>query len=381
MQSGRIFLKRALFNRRLMRIKTDAGLVAARISGMLALSLLVGCDGSTGSTVATNRSAPVPNVQIVHPKRGEIVRTLTLPGQVRPYQEATLYAKVAGYLKTIAVDRGDSVRAGDFIAELEVPELLVDEMKLKAEVELARIELQRVADAQKQAPDLVTPQTVDAARGKFEVARARLERNATLLGFAKMFAPFDGVVTKRWADPGAFIPAATGSSAAGNGAVVTLSDFSRVRVEAAVPEPEVVHVRIGLPARVRADGLPGREFEGTITRFAYGLDETTKTMPVEIQIANPDLALRPGMMTRVQLTMERKTDAWLVPAEALVSERNRSYVFAYRDGKAVRVPVRLGFDDGVAVEIVEGLQPGDAVVLGGKHAITDGQTVTAMEVR
>ncbi|MBI2924359.1 MAG: efflux RND transporter periplasmic adaptor subunit [Verrucomicrobia bacterium] len=351
------------------------------VVALLAGLALTGCERSDAGSTGNAAAAPAPNVQVVKPKQGEIVRTLTLPGQVRAYQEATLYAKVAGYLKSIAVDRGDRVRAGDFIAEIEAPEMLADETKLKAELEVARIELQRVTEAQKKAPDLVMPQTVDAARGRFEVAKASLERIETLLGFARISAPFAGIITKRWADPGAFIPSATGSSAARNAAVVLLSDFSRVRVKVAVPEPEVAHVRQNLPVRVRADGLPGREFEGKITRFAYGLDEMTKTMATEIEIANPDLALRPGMMASVKLTIERKPDALLLPAETLISEKNKSYVFAYRDGKAERVPVKLGFDDGVSVEIVEGVQAGDAVILAGQQAVTDGQPVNATEAR
>lgn len=363
-----------------MLVKIKSAITAAVVAAVLA-SLLTGCDRSNGSTPATNSSAPIPNVQIVHLKRGDIVRTITLPGQVRAYQEATLYAKVAGYLKTIAVDRGDGVRAGDSIAEIEAPEMLADQTKLKAEAELARIELQRVADAQKKAPDLVIPQTVDTARGKFEVAKASLERIETLLGFAKISAPFAGIVTKRWADPGAFIPAATSSSAARNAALITLADFSRVRVEVAVTELEVARIRKDLPVQVRADGLPGRTFEGKITRFAYGLDEMTKTMATEIEIANPDLALRPGMMASVRLAIERKPDALLLPAEALITEKNKNVVFAYRDGKAVRVPVKLGFDDGVAVEVVEGLQPSDAVIMAGKQSVSDGQTVNATDAK
>lgn len=345
------------------------------------VGLLTGCGRSGASATSKTTAGPAPNVQIVQLKRGDIVRTITLPGQVRAYQEATLYAKVAGYLKTIAVDRGDSVRAGDSIAEIEAPELLADEKKLKAEVELARIEFQRVADAQKKAPDLVIPQSVDTARGKFEVAKSGLDRIETLLGFAKISAPFAGIVTKRWADPGAFIPAATSSSAARNAALITLADFSRVRVEVAVTESEVARVRKDLPVQLRADGLPGRTFEGKITRFAYGLDEMTQTMATEIEISNADLALRPGMMATARLAIERKPDALVLPAEALVTEKNKSVVFAYRDGKAVRVPVKLGFDDGVSVEVVEGLQPTDAVIVAGKQSVSDGQAVKATDAK
>src|SRR5206468_6155354 len=110
--------------------------------------------------------APGTPVQTIHPKRGEIVRRITLPGNVLAYQEATLYAKVAGYLKTISVDKGDTVKQGDLLAEIEAPEMLADLVKAKAEADAAQLDYKRVADAQKKASELVMPQTVDAGSAK-----------------------------------------------------------------------------------------------------------------------------------------------------------------------------------------------------------------------
>ena len=161
------------------------------------------------------QSGPAPvNVQTSQPRRGPIARKITLPAEVAPYQQATLYAKVAGYLKSISVDKGDVVKQGDLLAEIEVPELLADKAKFAAEVQVAEIDYKRVQNAQKKAPDLVVPQTVDDAKGKFDVARANQERNDTLLGFTKITAPFSGIITRRLVDPGAFIPAASSGSAA-----------------------------------------------------------------------------------------------------------------------------------------------------------------------
>lgn len=319
--------------------------------------------------------SPVTNVQTVRLKTGEIVRRVTLPGNVMAYQQATLYAKVAGYLKSIAVDKGDKVQAGDVLAEIEAPEMLADLVKEKAEAEAAQIDFRRVSDAQHKASDLVMPQTVDAAKAKADVARAGLQRTQTLLDYAKITAPFSGVITKRWADPGALIPAATSSSTAKSAAVVTLMDFSTVRIDVAIPDTEAPLVKKDLPVKVTVDELPGRTFEGTITRFSYALDESTKTMATEIDIQNPDLALRPGMWASVQIDLEKKSDAQLLPAEALVVEKGKASVFVVRDGKGQKIPVKIGFDDGVNVEITTGLTPADAVILTGKQAITDGQPV------
>lgn len=347
--------------------------------GILVAGLWAGCDRSPKANASASPS--VANVQIVRLKPGEITRRITLPGNLRAYQEATLYAKVAGYLKSITVDRGDWVKANAVLAEIEAPEMLADRAKSQAELDVAQLETKRVSEAAKKAPDLVMPQTVDAARGKYEIARANLGRIETLLNYARIVAPFDGVVIKRWVDIGAFIPAATSSSAARSAAVVTMMDFSRVRIEVAIPEPEVPLVQKDLPVKITVEELPGRVFDGTITRFAYALDESTKTMPTEIEIPNPDHALRPGMYASCQIILEKKTDALLLPAEALVTEKNKSFVFAYRDGKAARVPVKTGFDDGIAVEIREGLKPNEAVIVAGKQSVADGQTVNATEAK
>ncbi len=322
---------------------------------------------------------PAMSVQTIRPKRGEIVHKVTLPGNVMAYQEATLYAKVAGYLKTINVDKGDSVKEGELLAEIEAPEMLADLIKAKAEAEAAQLDYKRVTDAQKKASDLVVPQTVDAAKAKSGVAVAGLQRIETLLSYAKITAPFSGVITKRWVDPGALIPAPTSSSTSKSAAVVTLMDFSTVRIDVAIPDTEAPLVKKDLPVTVTVSELPGRVFQATITRFSYALDESTKTMATEIEISNPDLALRPGMWAAVEIELQRKGNALLIPAEALVIEKNKNSVFVVRDKKALKVALTTGFDDGVNVEILKGCGPNDAVIVAGKQSVTDGQKVQAIE--
>ncbi len=348
------------------------------VLGIFALTWMTGCERSKGEVQATT---PVPNVQTLHPRRGEIARSITLPGNIRAYQQATLYAKVAGYLKTIRVDKGDRVKQGDLVAEVEVPELLADRLKFKAEAEVAEITYKRLDEAQKKSPDLVVPKTVDEARGNYNVALANMKRVETLLDYAKIVAPFSGVITKRWVDPGAFIPAATSSSAAQNAAVVTLMDFSTVRIDAWMPESEVPLVKNGLPVNITVSELPGRVFESRVTRIAYALDDATKNMAAEIEIPNPDLELRPGMYASVKIDLQRKSDAILVPSEAIITEKNQSSVFTVVDGKVRKAAVKTGFDDGISVELLDGVTPNDLVILAGKQSISDGQQVHAMEVK
>ncbi len=205
--------------------------ILTAVAAATLLALLLGCKDS--SSEQPKQSAPPTPVQITQPKRGPITRFVTLPGEIKPYQQATLYAKVAGYLKTIPVDKGDRVKEGDLIADIEVPEMLADIQRYKAEVEVADLDFKRLSESQKKLPDLVVPQTVDNAKGKLDIAKANLDRTQTLLNYAKITAPFSGIITKRAVDPGAFIPAATSGSAAQNAAIVTLTDLNRVLSSAA----------------------------------------------------------------------------------------------------------------------------------------------------
>jgi membrane fusion protein (multidrug efflux system) len=316
-------------------------------------------------------------VETALPRRGAIARTVTLPAfRILAYQEATLYSKVSGYLKTIGVDKGSVVSKGQLLAEIEVPELLADEAQFKAETDVARRNYERMAQARETAPDLVVPQTVDDLRGQWEVARAKLQRTQSLLQYTHITASFAGVITARFVDPGAFIPAATSATPAQSAALVTLMDFSRLRVQVFVPEAEVPFIKEGLPVQVTVEELPRRSFSGSVTRFAYALDEGTKTMLTEIELPNPTGELRPGMYASVKLEVERKQDALLLPVSAVMREKGGSFVFRVTDGKAQKTPVQIGFNDSVNVEI-GGLSEDQPVIIAGTQGLTNGQAVTA----
>jgi membrane fusion protein, multidrug efflux system len=350
------------------------------LAALCALTALCGCGHAT-SEEPPKPPAPV-TVQTVLPKRGEIARSITLPSfRILAYQEATLYAKVSGYLKTLTVDKGDSVTAGQLLAEIEVPELLADQAQHLAESAVARTNYERMAEARQKAPDLVIPQTVDDLRGQWEVAQAKLQRTQTLLQYARIIAPFAGVITARFVDPGAFIPAATTGSTPRSAALLTLMDYSRVRVQVFVPEAEVPFIKNGVPTRLTVEELPGRTFPGTVTRFSHALDEATKTMLTEIELPNPAGELRPGAYASVRFEVERKPDALLVPVQALSVEKAGTFVFTIADSKAKKIPVQTGFNDGVNVEITDGVKPDQSLILVGKQTLTDGQPVNVSEAK
>lgn len=301
------------------------------------------------------------------PQRGSIHRWITLPAGLAPWQEVELKARVDGYVKRVAVDKGDVVKAGDTLVEIEVPELEADLIRHRAEVAAAEIEVKRLHEARAKSPDLILPQQVDDAEARLAMAKAGLERADTLLAFAQIKAPFDGVITDRKADPGAF-------AGAGGGTLLRLTDSRTLRLQVPVIEVETGHLQIGQPVEAKIDALGGAVLKGVISRIAGALDPATRTMLVEADFKNEEGKLRPGMFATARLALERRDNVLLIPAAALVKEKVHSYVFKHEGGKAVRVQVRPGFNDGARVEVPD-LAPDAVILLPGAAALADGQEV------
>lgn len=335
---------------------------------------LSACDRvSPGPATAKTAAAP-RSVKIVHPRRGEAHRFLTLPAEVRPLYEVTLYTKVAGYLDTLTVDKGDAVKKGELIADIDVPELQVEKLKYAAELELATATLQQLERPGVTAEN--ASKSLAVARAKLNIAKANLKSTETMLNYARITAPFDGIVTKRYVDPGAFIPAPNAADTPQAAAIVNLTDFATLRVQIPVPETEVPYIAIGQTVIMTTDNLPGKRFEGKVTRFYHALDRHTKTMLTEVQMPNPNLELRPGMLMSARIDIEQRSNVLLLPSSALVKEKSNTFVFTAINSKAKKVPVKVGFSDGPEVEIVSGVAEGDEV-LAGQPGLQDGEAVAA----
>jgi len=332
-----------------------------------ALALLSACDRNQGQSTPAPPDPPV-QVRITELSAGPITRSVVLPAQVIALQEATLYAKVSGYLKSIAVDKGDKVAAGAVLARIEIPELVASRAKQQAELKAAQADYNRLQESLQKAPDLIVPEMVDQARGRFEVARASLDQSETLLGYATITAPFSGIITRRAVDPGALIQT--------NSVILGLMDFSKVRLQIGVPEAEASRVVVGQPVLVTTDNLPGMHFEGKVTRFTYALDTASRTMLTEVMLDNTQLALRPGMLVTARMGIEHKESALLMPVESLVMEKANAFAYTVDGNKAAKHPIKIGFNDGKNVEVLDGLSASDSVILGaGKLKLNNGQAV------
>jgi membrane fusion protein (multidrug efflux system) len=305
------------------------------------------------------------------PTTGTIHRWVSLPSTLAPWQQTTLHAKVTGYIATLTVDKGDAVKAGQVLATLEVPELEADIAKAKAEVQAAEIEVKRLHEARAKSPDLVLPQAVDDAEAKLAIAKANLERSETQIQFATLKAPFDGIITTRFADPGALATANTTK-------LLEVTDLSTLRLQIPVTELETGLVTVGKPVKAQIDAAGATPIEASISRIAYALDPTTRTMLAEADLKNPDLKLRSGMYAMTKIAVEKHEGATLIPVGALVMEKTNAFVFKHVDGKAVKTAVKIGFNDGVNVEVPE-LKAEDVLLVPGTTALTDKQAVTAKQ--
>jgi RND family efflux transporter MFP subunit len=302
--------------------------------------------------------------------------------------EVTLFAKVNGYLDKLTVDKGDSVKAGDLIADIDVPELRANLVKYKAELELAQAEYGQMSQTASTNASYVPASDTDASKtrqaiasGKLAVAKSNLQYTETMLKYTRLTAPFDGIITHRYVDPGAYIPVPNAASTPEAAAIVNLTDFKTLRMQVAVPETEATHVKIGQTIRWTADDFPGEHFDGTVTRAYWALDKATKTMLTETQMTNPGMKLQPGMLVNARIGIEKKEDALLLPVEALIKEKTNSFIFIFNDGKVKKAPVQVGFNDGTNVEIVAGVKPADLAVVPGQQTLRDGQLVKVTEAK
>ncbi len=341
----------------------------------------------------------VPNVTVIRPQRRDAVRSITLPGDLVGFYETALHAKVTGYLKSIAVDKGDWVKAGQVLAEIEVPELRQNRARARAALELQRLSYQRLKKVRDTDPRLVAQEDVDIAYSKWAQAKAEVDVLETMVGYTKIVAPFAGVVTGRFVDPGALIQAgggdvrvqgteasvtsgaaegAEGHKSGGGGPVLTLAAIDKLRVYIYVPEQEVTLIRSGMPAAISLQEFPDQHFTGVVTRFAHSLDLSTRTMLTEIDLDNRAHRLYPRMYASVTLELIRHPNAIQVPATAVELSGDTHFVYAVRNESLVKVPVSIGFSDGRYTEIVSGLTGQELLVSNISPALNDGEKVKAI---
>jgi membrane fusion protein (multidrug efflux system) len=356
------------------------------IAAVCMLVAVNGCSHAHGDAPTESRRT----VLVIRPQRGDIVSSITLPGDLVGLYQSTLYAKVTGYLKTISVDKGDWVKEGQVLAVIEVPELQERLARARADLEVQHLTYQRLEQVWKSDPRLVARQDVDIAQGKYLEAKAQMDELGAMVSYTKIVAPFDGVITGRFVDPGALIKAGgeqTGSApdqgsahpSGGTSPVLSLAMIDTIRTYVYAPQDAVGSIRRGMPAKLTLQDLPGRSFDGVVTRYANSLDLGTRTMLTEIDLKNPRHELYPGMYANVTLELERHGDALKLPEPAIGESSDGKYVMVALDGKLRKQEVTVGINNGKSAEIISGLSGSEEVVTALDPSIVPDEVVNIVQ--
>jgi membrane fusion protein (multidrug efflux system) len=325
------------------------------------------------TTQLAQTAALGPHVLVTQVAGGGASRTIELPASVHGYIETPVYAKVAGYMKTINVDKGDHVKAGEVIALIESPET-------DKEVADARSYywLQNVTDVRNQElvrQQVIPQQTADDSHSAMLQAKAAYQQQLAMQEYEVVRAPFDGIVTARYVDPGTLIPQATTPSSTPNIPIVALATQSPLRVYAYVPQSLSSFIKDGDPAAVTVIDYPHRIFTGTVTRHPEALDQTTRTMLVEVDLPNQERTLFPGMYANMKMTARVTTSSLTAPDDALVFRNDKIYLPVVRDNHLKLVEVTLGHDTGYTVEVSGDLREGEQIAVNVGEAARDGEPV------
>lgn len=337
-----------------------------RLVAAMTVIVLLAVVGAVAFTAARHRresaererlarvAAEGPRVLVATASLPAAAREVTLPGDVRAFLQATVYAKVNGYVREMRVDKGDRVRRGQVLATVEAPEN--DQQVLAARAAL-QVRRRNAARARALAPQgIVSRQELDQALSDLAVAEADYRRVQALRGYEVLRAPFDGVVTARYVDPGALTSAtATGAP------VVEVADASRARVLVYVGQDVAPFVRLGDPGEITLDEAPDARVPAAVRRIADALDPRSRSMLVELwPTGESPVRLVPGLFVHVRLRVAIRPLP-VVPSDALVTRGDRTQVALVRDRRLHFVDVETGQGDGRTVQIRRGVQAGETV--------------------
>jgi RND family efflux transporter MFP subunit len=379
---------------------------------------LVSCGKTEKASANTVGAAPEGNVSagVIKVGRQNLSRSITISSELVPFQEIDVYAKESGYVQKLNVDYGSHVKPGDVMAILEIPELKIqlkqDDAAIKhaadqvtfakhevnrseAQHKVLHLEYDRLNGVAQTKPGLVAQQEVDDAQGKdlaseaqVEAAQANLEaaesgllaaqakrqHDQALFDYSKITAPFEGVVTQRYANLGTLMQAGTGSSTQAL-PLVKLSEDDLFRLVIPVPESYVKYIHIGDPVSVNVPSL-NRTVPGKVTRFSVDVREETRTMHTEVDVPNPGRVLVPGLYAEATITLEAKNDTLAVPLQAVDQTNNQATVDLIGPGDKIEVrKVTLGIQTATHAEVDSGLQEGDQIVVSDRSGLRPGQIV------
>jgi RND family efflux transporter MFP subunit len=339
-------------------------------------------------------------VEVIAVVEKNLETTTRLPGELLPYESVAIYSKVPAFVEWIGVDRGSRVRKGELIVRLSAPEIVSQRSEVESKAEVAkaqRLEAEaRLAseegtyDRLKSAsatPGVIAQNELDVAQNGVEADRDRVaalrrseEAAASALAsvreiedYLKIRAPFDGVITERNVHPGALVGSASGT--ASSVPVVRIETAARLRLVVPVPETDVSGVPSGKEVKFTVPSFPGETFTGTVARAAHSLDVRTRTMPVELDVADTGGRLVSGMFPEVQWPVRRDRPSLFVPVTSVARTTEKVFVVRIRDDRAEQVEVKTGATVAGLVEVFGDLRAGDTVAVRGTDELRPGARV------
>lgn len=382
-----------------------------RLAGILGVGALAALGGLIGigtwshaaqraasvATLQAQREA-VPVVRTVAVQPVTTPRHLDLPGTIQAFNAATLFARATGYIKTRNVDIGSHVKQGDVLAVIAAPDL--DQQLDQARGQLAQLRAavtQAIADqdlaratndrttklvqdgwTSRQQGDndrlalAAKAAAVTVAQANVQAQQAAVSRLEQLIGFERVVAPFDGVITARLVDVGSLVAA----DAASGSPLFSIERTDVLRVQIYVPQGAFFGVKDGDAAEVTVPELPGRTFHGSVARNAKSLQQQTRTVLTEVDVDNADGTLTAGLYGIVRLQEPRAQPVVLVPSQAVIFDNDGLSAAVFDNGTARLRHLDLEADDGAQVVVRGGLKPGDKLILNPPVGLTDGMKVT-----
>lgn len=326
---------------------------------------------SQGSNLVkqASRGQPVLVTTLAHLPE---TRDISLPGEIHGYYETPIYAKINGFVKSMPVDKGSRVHAGELVATIESPETDQQVRNAKASCDLAAI-----TDRREQAllrKQVVPRQDADQTHAQMLSTYATWRAAVATQQYERVLAPFDGMITARNLNPGALVGSAAASGTS-TPSLYQIATLKPLRVYVYLPQPLSPLVRDGDRATVTVAEYPRLDFAGYITRHPTALDQGTRTMQIEVDLSNDDLALYPGMYANVTVTVHGNNESPRVPDQALIFNDEDVLVPVVRDNRIHLVKVELGLDDGINCQISRGLNGDETIALGLGQTAREGELI------
>ena len=375
--------------------------------GVLSM-LAIGACRDTAPARTNDKAAPAgpPTIEVVKVVPQPLNVMLSLPGELTPYETVALYSRVNGFVKTISVDRGSRVKAGEQIAVLDAPELGAQKAEAQSKLQSAEAQLAAVrskAEATSSTYDklkaasatpgvvagndvVIAQKAVEADQGQIaaaqqnvEAARQALRFVTDMEGYRRITAPFSGVVTERNVHPGALVGPAGGSGSAAP--IVRIVSSNRLRLVIPVPEAYTAGMTTGTVLNFSVAAFPGQTFAGAVARISQAVEVSTRTMAVELEVKNIDGRLVPGTFCQVRWPVRRTTPSLLVPSGSVASTTGRTFVIRVRDGRTEWVDVKTGLTSGSLIEVFGDLKPGDDIAVRGTDEIRAGAQVQVKQAK